>query len=241
MVTPGMSWTAGLSGQARQLGKLEEGDAFRVFISLLFVNNPIVRIPNGDRRERLGTWIKLVRPALQTNRRLDVIPIQTAIGDFAAGLADILANGEVEIVSRHSQLLPADPELQQPRIDIDQRGASKACQQPGGDGIVEIYQHVSPLEDRLGFGLGHVEVAPRRFDRGVVRVNEINYAFSAQAILLHPSAKRGQCGGVLFRVALGAKTFQPVHLATQLPQPLRVLHINPPVPAAFGKVHHIVR
>src|SRR5439155_1243160 len=83
---------------------------------------------DGDGGESLSTWIKRIRPSFEADRRLDRNPAQTAIGNPAARLADVLADGKIEIMSWHGQLFATDPELQQSRIDIDQRRPAEACQ-----------------------------------------------------------------------------------------------------------------
>src|SRR5207249_10192820 len=109
----------------------------------------------------------------------DVNPVQTAIGNFAAGLADVLADGEIEIMWRHGQLSAADPELQQPGININHRRAPEVGQQTGTGGVMEIYQQVCPLKDGLGLRSSHVEVLCRRVRRRVLAVREVEDDFSA--------------------------------------------------------------
>ena len=47
--------------------------------------------------------------------------------------------------------------------------------------------------------------------------------------------------GFLFRMALGAETFQPVHLASELAQTERVLQVHPEMPAALRERCDVVR
>ena len=101
---------------------------------------------------------------------------------------------------------------------------------------MEVQQEVRSLKDRLGLVAGHVDVLRRGLGRGFVAARDVQDDVPAQPILFHARAERGQRGGFLFRVALGAETFQPVHLASELPEAERVLQVHPEVPAAFGEI-----
>ena len=228
-----------LAGQPGQVGELQECHTLGVFVLFLPIHDPVGRIPDGDGVESLSTWIKRIRPSFEADRRLDRNPAQTAIGNPAARLADVLADGKIEIMPWHGQLFATDPELQQSRIDIDQRRPAEACQQPRADGIVEIQQQVCPLKDGFGLVAGHVDVLRRRFGRGFVAAHEVKEDVPVQPKLFHPGAERGQRGSFFFRVARGAEAFEPVNLASQLPQAERVLQVHPEVPAAFGVIDDV--
>ena len=142
---------------------------------------------------------------------------------------------------RHGQLLAADPELQQARINVHQRRASKVREQAGADGVVKIQQQVSPFKNGLGFRPAHVQIIRRRFRRGCIAPREVENVLAAEAMLVHAPAKRGQRLGFLFRTAHGAKAFQPIHVATELTQPEHVLEVNPKMPTPFREGRHVVR
>src|SRR5436190_10267541 len=119
----------GLPRQPRQIGKLEERDPLRVLVLFRPVQDPIGRIPRGNRGERFATGIEAIRPMFQADGWPDVYPAQTAIGNLAAWSAHILASGEVQVMWRDLQLPTADPELEKAWIDSNQRGALEAPQQ----------------------------------------------------------------------------------------------------------------
>src|SRR5438046_651456 len=63
----------------------------------------------------------------------------------------------------------------------------------------------------------------------------------ARPVLFHSRAEGVKRGGFLFRVPLGAETFQPVDLASELPQAERVLQVHPEVPAPLGEICDVER
>ena len=228
--------------QSRQVGELEERHAFGVLVSFLGIDDPVVRIPDRDRRERPAGRIGGVRPALQTHGGADVMPAETAIGNLATGLPDGLPGGEVDIVSRHGELSATGPELEQPRIDVHQRRAPEACQQARIDRVVEVQQQVGALVQRFGFVAAHDQVF--RGPRGrevILAIREIQGELATEPVGLRPRTKRCQRRRLPFRLALGAKAFQPIHVAPELAEAQDVLQVDPGVSAAVREVGDIER
>src|SRR5207245_9260071 len=69
--------------------------------------------------------------------------------------------------------------------------------------------------------------------------HRIKNQFPAQPEPLHSRAERIEQGLIERLITAAAETFQPVNVAAQLAQTLRVLHIDPEVPAAFREIHDI--
>ena len=61
-------------------------------------------------------------------------------------------------MARDRKLSAADPELEQSRVDIDQRRASETGQQFGRNGVMEVQQQVRAFKDGLRFRTGEAHV-----------------------------------------------------------------------------------
>src|SRR5260221_5083019 len=97
------------------------------------VTRPIGHGRKDFRARHLG-----VRPPLEANRWAYPPPAEAAIRDQAIGNAYCLAGREIEIVRMDGDLSSTYPELQQCRVNIDQRRATKARQELGIESITEI-------------------------------------------------------------------------------------------------------
>ena len=89
------------------------------------LDRPEGRAPGRDGREA-AELPRGRRPLLEHDRRTGVAPVQPARGDRAADAADVLADGEVDVV--HRDLLdPAFvPELGETRVDVDEGSSAEA-------------------------------------------------------------------------------------------------------------------
>ena len=141
---------------------------------------------------------------------------------------------------RNGELSPADPKLQQSRIDIDQGRASKAGQQSGVDRVMEVQQEVRLRKRCFGLGLSDAEICGRRKRGDVALLAHVENELSAQAESLHPCSEGGQRSGVPFLIVAAAEALHPIHVATQLAQPLGILQVDAEVSAALGEVRNVV-
>jgi len=64
-------------------------------------------------------------------------PVRAEVGEAGFRSSDRLTDGQVEIVRRDKQLAAAHPELQKPRVDVDECGPPQACQDARIDAVVE--------------------------------------------------------------------------------------------------------
>src|SRR5205809_5138102 len=142
--------------------------------------------------------------------------MHAAIGSPPAWFAHVLANREVRVMWRDGQLAPGDPELEQARIDVHQRGASKTCEQGWANGVVEVQQQVRPLEDGFRFLAVRIDVARWQLGRRRLGIRPEDEEFGAQTVPLHPLAELGQRRGISIGPARGSKAFQPIYVATEL-------------------------
>ena len=78
-------------------------------------------------------------------------------------------------------------------------------------------------------------------DSADARAWNVQNHFSVQPISFHPPQEIRYLGGITKSIVRAAEAFQPVDLASQIEQPLRVLHVNPEVPTHLRGVHDVVR
>src|SRR5207249_8599461 len=130
-------------------------------------------------------------------------------------------------MSRDNQLAPRDPELEQARIDIHERGSSKTCEQSGANRVVEVQQQVRPLEDGLRLLAVRIDVDRRQLGGRRLGIRSEDEEFGAQTVSLHPLAELGQRRGLSIGPARGSKAFQPVDVAIELTEPEDVLEVDP--------------
>src|ERR1051325_622298 len=127
-----------LTRQAGHPRKLQEGDAFRVFERIAVVHHPVVRIPIGNRAEDVRRRVEHVRPLLEGYGGVYMVPPETAVRNHGPRSPDGFPDGKVKSMTRDSQLAPADPELEQPRVYVDEGGALEEREKGRVDGGVEI-------------------------------------------------------------------------------------------------------
>lgn len=171
----------------------------------------------------------------------DANPLQSAIWKQGGGRSHRFARGEVAIMRRNDELSPADPKLEQSRIDVDQGRASKAGQQSGVDRVVEVQQEVRLRKRCFGLSLGHVDMCGGLKGDDSTPLAHVENEFAAEPESVHPCSERCQRSGVPLFIVAAAEVFHPVHVATQLAQALGILHIDGEVSAAFGEVRNTVR
>src|SRR5438552_779370 len=70
-------------------------------------------------------------------------------------------------------------------------------------------------------------------------VARVQYQLLTQSILFHPLRERRQRRAIALLIAAAAKVLQPVDVAAQPPQTLRVLHIHPEVSAHVRETRHV--
>ncbi|NUR56743.1 MAG: hypothetical protein HOQ29_20060 [Acidobacteria bacterium] len=227
--------------EARELLELKKRDTLRVLpqhrLSVLGDLQEVRCQPRRDRREGLAARIEADRPEIEAHTRPDVDPVEAAIGKAGRRCADRLAGGQIAIVRGHRQLSGAHPELKQAGVDVDERAASGAAEQPGIDRVVKVQQQIGAPQER--FGLGSL-VADETDVAAVLAVDRVEQRLALETEPLHALEEGREDGGVAFPIADRLELFQPVHVAAQTPQSLDVLHVHPEVTAAVRKVRDLV-
>ena len=184
--------------------------------------------PVGDRRVRRGRIHRDGRPLGQEDRRRRVMPAEAAVGEAGRRGPDGLADGEVDVVRRHSDVSPRHPDLQQPWVGVNERGASEAAHHECGEGMPQV-------EQQVGLG-GRVEV-----ERELGQVTRQGFVVQReqrdglrQAVWLQAALEgRHLLSAVVLGIA-GVDPFQPDHPTAQRPQAQGPLEIHPQVPATLG-------
>ena len=146
-------------------------------------------------------------------------PRQAAIGEQGCGRAHGLAGGQVAVVRGHGELAGADPELQQPRIDVHECRAAGAGEQPRVDRIVKIQDQIGPSQHRLGLGLRATDEARRRGTVIPVAGHRVEERLALEPVPFHPLEEGREHGVPALGIAGGAELFQPVNLTAQASQP----------------------
>ena len=100
-----------------------------------------------------------VGPQVEADGRSDLKPIEPAVGYQARPVPDGLTGREVQIVLRRRDEAAADPELEQPGIDVDQRTAPGCGHDILAQVVVEVEEEVDVVQ-HLG-ELGRGECLPR--------------------------------------------------------------------------------
>src|SRR6266567_3962742 len=227
-----------LGGQPRQVRKFQEGHSLGILINFVSIHDPVIGVPVRHRSKWLGMLIKAIRPLIKTNGRPDMQPLQPTIGKARRVSPYSLPSREVQIMPWNRKLAAADPELQQPRINVHQRRASEARKQRRRDSVVKIQEQVRAFEDRFSLPATAANVFLRQ-TRSATWLAAIKDEFPAKAKPRQAREKRRQQLVFLCSTVATAERFQPVNLAAQRTQALRVLHVNPEVPAAFREIQNV--
>ena len=121
---------------------LQETDALVVvaadFLPVFDHLDPLARPPSGDSGERLAARVVNIGPEVQAHGRVDVHPLQAAVGKPCSGRSDGLANGEIDIVWGNAKLSGADPELCQPRVDVHECRPPRAGEHSRIDSVMKV-------------------------------------------------------------------------------------------------------
>src|SRR5205814_9332690 len=123
---------------------------------------------------------------LPTGGRPNGDPIGAESWNPRAWCARVLVDREVRVMSRDGLLASGGPGLEQARIDVHQRGASKTCEQGWANRVVEVQQQVRPLEDGFRFLAVRIDVARRQLGRRRLGIRPADEEFGAQTVPLHP-------------------------------------------------------
>ena len=119
----------------------------------------------------------------------------------------------------NTQLTAADPVLEQPRIDVDERAAFEAREQLRVNLLMKVEQQLRTLQKRLGLSLGESDVG-RLETLGVLVIGRIQ---DRRAHDPEPRKRFGEHRGLLCCWRLDAslaafarllEPLEPVHLAT---------------------------
>ena len=104
---------------------------------------------------------------------------------------------------------------------------------------MEVEQQIGLAQHVPGGGVGPVEPLDRSIVAGVPRAvaARVQEGAVAHAEALHPLAERRERPQVAMLTALDL--LQPIHVATEAPQALHVLHVHPEMPGSVGKTHHV--
>src|SRR5437879_2666756 len=104
---------------------------------------------------------------------------------------------------------------------------------------MKIEQQVRSLKNRLGLRRAGAKIASGRSGAIIRLWAVIQDGLSAQPEPSHSIEKRTKPLPIRLRISAAAEALQPINFATHLLQPLHVLHVNPEMPAALGKVGHV--
>ncbi len=135
-----------------------------------------------------------VGPQLQADGGANVPPRDAAIGKGGGGCPYRLPDREVRIVGRHADLAHAHPDLSESRIDVDERRAARAAQNPGVDPVMEVEQQIGLSQHVPGGRVGPVEPLNRSIVSGVpcAVAARVQQGALRHAKPLHPLAERRQ-------------------------------------------------
>src|SRR5207249_9707336 len=204
----------------------EEGDV------LLLVDDPSLELeraapPVGDR----GVWRARAhwgrRPLAQEDGRPGVVPAQAAVGEARLRSPNGLADGEEDVVRRHLEVAPRHPDLQQPRVRVDERGASEPADHRRRERMPQI-------EEQIGLG-GSFEihrVIGNSAREGSAVQREERERFREAVRLQVELERRDFFPGVKLGVAR-VDPFEPDHPTPQRSQTEGPLEIDRQVPAAL--------
>ena len=171
------------------------------------------------------------RPEVQTDGRADVDPRQAAIGEARLRRPHRIAGRQVTVVRRHGELTGADPELQQPWIDVDERRAPGAGEEPGVHRVVEVQNEIRPAQHVFGF---------RPAASNEVRTGAVQERPALEPEPFHPLHERREHRGTPLGIAGRAELLQPIDLTPQAAQAQGVLQVNPEMAAAVGETGDLV-
>ena len=226
------------AGHLRQRNVVQERHALVVLVAdALAVGDPLVAPPARDGRERRARGLVGVRPFLETDRRPDVDPGDAAVRKQRAGGADRLTGREIDVVSGDAQLSGADPELEQARIDVHQGGTAEACEELLIDAVVEIQEEVGGTEDPPCVGFGQPGVLEGRR----ARLLETDDRLAAKTVVIEPPDEAVETVAIPFAVAGRIVALEPVHVAADAAERLRVLHVHPEMPAQIRGIDDVMR
>src|SRR5205814_7613164 len=180
----------------------------------------IVTPPSRASSERRRRGVAGVMTLIQTDRRANADPRDTAIGNQRAGRAHRLAGREVDVVGGDAQLPGADPELEQAGIDVHERGAAEAGEELLLDAVIEIQEQVGGAEYPARLRLRHAGV----LQAAGTGFPETQDRLAAKTVALEPPDEAVKTGGVVLAIAGRIVVLEPVHVAADAAQRLRVLH-----------------
>src|SRR5687767_9127250 len=88
-------------------------------------------------------WRLMHRPMFQRDARGGVMPDLPGVREQGAGLADSLADREVDVVARHDDIDVADPYLQQARVDVEKGGRAETMDDFSGRAIAQVEKQIA--------------------------------------------------------------------------------------------------
>ena len=129
-----------LVGPRGQLRVFEEGDPLVVAHGLVVELDPTLP-PVRDRRVRARGRFG-GRPGGQEDRRMRVVPADTAVREAGLGPAHRFPDREVEVVLEHAELGLAHPELQKAGIEVNEGRSPEHRERPRGSVVGEVEHDV---------------------------------------------------------------------------------------------------
>ena len=137
---------------------------------------------------------------------------------------------------RDLELAARDPLLQQPGIDVEQRGAAEAAQHLARHRVVQVQQQVGVAYRPLGAVGVRCHPLDGTADAELVEEQPVVHASRRE-----PPGEDLDPARVFRSVAPVAQTLEPPHVTARLAQALDVLHVGPEVTAALEEARHVVR
>ena len=223
---------------SREGDEVEKRDPLVVLVTdAVPIGDPFIGPPARDRREGRAGGVVRVRPCFHAHRRPDVHPGKAAVRKPRLRRSNRFAGREIQVVAGDPQLAGAHPELEEAGIDIHERGPLEAREQIGIDRMIEIQQQIGVAENRPRCRLRHPGVL-QRAGAGLLKAED---DLLAQAVSLQAPDKAVQMSGITLAIARGMEPFEPVDIAADAEQRLRVLHVHPEMTTQVRGVHDVVR
>ena len=233
-----------LARMAGEIHELEKRNSLRVVeqdgLPVPVHLQPARRGPAGDGREGVGPALVGHGPLIDADGRTDMDPRQTTIGEPRRGRSHGLACGQVAIVRGHGELAGADPELQQPRVDVHERGAPGAREQARVDRVMKVQHQIGASQQRLRLGPRLSDEAWGRVAASRVAVERVQQRLTLEPESLHPLQEGREHLGRPRGIAGRAQLLQPVDVAPQALQAQGVLQVHPEVAATVGEAGDLV-
>lgn len=181
-----------------------------------------------DRRERGIRIGPNGGPVMQRNAGRRVLPPLAQIRDTGAGPANRFPCREIQVVGRQVQTVIADPQLQETRVDVDERGPAKPTDDPCRRVVAQAQEQVRLQRDTLEAQASRPHVGPQRVSLVAPERHRVGESVRCEATL------QARDGAQLIFDRGFEHPFEPQDLAPELAQTERPVQIDPGLAAPIG-------